>query len=146
MKNVTIEADAEHSPQEKCPVTAQFHRALGVLAGKWKGEILWELVQGKRRFGELRRAIPGVTQHMLTIQLRDLEANGLVKRTIFAEVPPRVEYEITPAGQALKSVFDELLKWSQEHGFPAVPQTNKRPPDASDRQARQSGSRPGHVP
>jgi DNA-binding HxlR family transcriptional regulator len=55
---------------------------------------------------------------MLTTQLRDLEANGLVKRTVYPEVPPRVEYEITPSAQALRPVFDELFKWSQEHGFP----------------------------
>ena len=99
-----------------------FHRALGVLAGKWKGDILWQLVQRKHRFGELRQSIPGVTQHMLTTQLRDLEANGLVKRTVYPEVPPRVEYEITPSAQALKPVFDELFKWSQEHGFPTAAQ------------------------
>ncbi len=68
-----------------------------MLTGKWKGEIIWLLSQGKHRFGELRRSIPGVTQHMLTTQLRDLEANGLVRRTVYAEVPPRVEYEITPS-------------------------------------------------
>ena len=146
MKNMTIETKADGTPQDKCPVTAQFHRALGVISGKWKGEILWELVQRKRRFGELRRAIPDVTQHMLTVQLRDLEANGLVKRTIFAEVPPRVEYEITPAGQALKSVFDELLKWSQEHGLPAGLQTGKRPPKANNLHARHSESMPDNTP
>lgn len=95
---------------------AEFHWALGLLTGKWKGEILWQLGQGKQRFGALRRLIPGVSQHMLTMQLRDLEADGLVKRTIFAEVPPRVEYEITDAARALRPVFDELFKWSQQYG------------------------------
>ncbi|MDB5502258.1 MAG: MarR family transcriptional regulator [Tardiphaga sp.] len=141
MKNVTIETDGESAPLAGCPETLKFRRALGVLAGKWKGEILWELVQSKRRFGELRRSIPGVTQHMLTIQLRDLEANGLVKRTIFAEVPPRVEYEITPAAKALKPVFDELLKWSQEHGFPTGPQATKILPDTKESRAPRNGSR-----
>ena len=108
-------------PPEPClgeAAKAEFERAMGMLTGKWKGEIIWLLSQGKHRFGELRRAIPGVTQHMLTTQLRDLEADGLVKRTVYAEVPPRVEYEITPSAQALRPVFDELLRWSQEHGFP----------------------------
>ena len=95
----------------------QFHMALASLTGKWKGEILWQLVQNKRRFGELRRLIPGVTQHMLTTQLRDLEADGLVKRTSYPEIPPRVEYEMTPAAQALKPVFDALLSWSEDHGM-----------------------------
>jgi len=66
----------------------------------------------------LRRAIPDVTQHMLTTQLRDLEGEGLVKRTVFAEVPPRVEYEMTPAARALKPVFDELFRWADAHARP----------------------------
>jgi DNA-binding HxlR family transcriptional regulator len=114
MKKKTI----AHTESEACPseeVMRQFHRALGVLAGKWKGEILWQLVQGKLRFGELRRLIPGVTQHMLTTQLRDLESNGLVKRTVYPEVPPRVEYEITSSAKALRPVFEELFRWSREH-------------------------------
>jgi DNA-binding HxlR family transcriptional regulator len=124
MKNNTIEKSDDIAAPEPCEagMVQQFHRALGVLAGKWKGEILWQLVQRKHRFGELRQSIPGVTQHMLTTQLRDLEANGLVKRTVYPEVPPRVEYEITASAQALKPVFDELFKWSQEHGFPTAAQ------------------------
>ena len=97
---------------------AQFQRALRVLSGKWKGEILWQLVDGKQRFGQLRRAIPDVTQHMLTTQLRDLESEGLVKRTVFPEVPPRVEYEMTPAARALRPVFDELFRWANAHAKP----------------------------
>ncbi len=126
MKNMTIEKNDEIVAAEPCPATLakHFQRALGVLSGKWKGEILWLLVQRKHRFGELRQSIPGVTQHMLTTQLRDLEANGLVKRTVYAEVPPRVEYEITPSAQALKPVFDELFRWSQEHSFPAAVRPN----------------------
>ena len=123
MKKKTIERDEDVSADEPCQGgLTQFHRALRVLAGKWKGEILWQLVQRKHRFGELRQSIPGVTQHMLTTQLRDLEAEGLVKRTIYPEVPPRVEYEITPSAKALRPVFDELFRWSQEHGFPTGPQ------------------------
>jgi len=94
------------------------HRALRLLSGKWKGEILWQLVDGKQRFGQLRRAIPDVTQHMLTTQLRDLESEGLVKRTVFPEVPPRVEYEMTPAARALRPVFDELFRCANAHVRP----------------------------
>jgi DNA-binding HxlR family transcriptional regulator len=121
---MTIDHDSDPTAETPCQGSAStaLHHALGVLAGKWKGEILRALVHGKQRFGALRRAIPGVTQHMLTTQLRDLEANGLVKRTVYAEVPPRVEYEMTPSAQALRPVFDELFKWSQEHGFPTAPQ------------------------
>lgn len=83
-----------------------------MLTGKWKGEILWRLGQGTLRFGELRRSIPGITQHMLTTQLRDLEAHGLVTRTIYPEVPPRVEYELTPSARDLSTVFREIRAWS----------------------------------
>ena len=125
MKKMTIAESKDIAAPEPCErgVLEQFHRALGVLAGKWKGDILWQLVQRKHRFGELRQSIPGVTQHMLTTQLRDLEANGLVKRTVYPEVPPRVEYEITPSARALQPVFDELFRWSQEHGFPTATQS-----------------------
>src|SRR6516162_8312232 len=114
MKKKTIDQNDDLSAREPCKTgLPQFHRALRVLAGKWKSEILWQLVQRKQRFGELRHSIPGVTQHMLTTQLRDLESEGLVKRTVYPEVPPRVEYEITPSAKALRPVFDELFRWSQ---------------------------------
>ena len=116
MKNQTNGANKMEQPCATRQAMLQFHLALGALTGKWKGEILWQLVQSKRRFGELRRLIPGVTQHMLTTQLRDLEADGLVKRTSYPEIPPRVEYEMTPAAQALRPVFDALLNWSEDHG------------------------------
>ena len=74
----------------------EMRRAFALLSGKWKLEIMWLLNQRIYRFGELRKAIPGITQHMLTAQLRELEADGLVSRTVFAEVPPRVEFRSTP--------------------------------------------------
>ena len=95
---------------------AEFHDALRTITGKWKGEILWHLAQRTHRFGELKRAIPGVTQHMLTAQLRELEADGLVKRTAYSEIPPRVEYEVTAAARALRPVFEALFEWSRQHG------------------------------
>jgi DNA-binding HxlR family transcriptional regulator len=116
MKNQTNENEGQECPSERA--RAQLHRALRLLSGKWKGEILWQLVDGKQRFGQLRRAIPDVTQHMLTTQLRDLESEGLVKRTVFPEVPPRVEYEMTPAARALRPVFDELFRWANAHARP----------------------------
>jgi DNA-binding HxlR family transcriptional regulator len=115
----------------------QLQRAFRVLSGKWKGEILWQLVKGKQRFGQLRRAIPDVTQHMLTTQLRDLENEGLVKRTVFPEVPPRVEYEMTPAAEALKPVFDELFRWANAHGK----QEPDPPPASSASDRRRAGPR-----
>jgi DNA-binding HxlR family transcriptional regulator len=115
MKKMTNENDG-YDDDVRNAALAEFHWALGVLTGKWKGEILWQLAKGKQRFGALRRLIPGISQHMLTARLRELEDDGLVKRTIFAEVPPRVEYEITEAALALRPMFDELFKWSQQYG------------------------------
>lgn len=88
--------------------------ALKLLEGRWKLNILFHLFDGKvQRFSELERLIPAVSQKMLTQQLRQLEADGLVARTIYPEVPPRVEYRMTPWGQTLCPVLDALLKWAQ---------------------------------
>jgi DNA-binding HxlR family transcriptional regulator len=95
-------------------VQAEFRRAVGMISGRWKLEILWLLSHGKRRFGELKRGLPGITQHMLTAQLRALERDGLIKRTVYAEVPPRVEYESTPAARRLRPIFIEIVKWAEE--------------------------------
>ena len=103
-------------------VQAEFRRAVGMISGRWKLEILWLLSHGKRRFGELKRGLPGITQHMLTAQLRALERDGLIKRTIFAEVPPRVEYENTDAARRLRPIFIEIVKWAEEHGEGGVAQ------------------------
>jgi DNA-binding HxlR family transcriptional regulator len=88
--------------------------AFAVFGGKWKLEILWMLSQRTHRFNELMRAIPGVTQHMLTAQLRELERDGLVVRTVYPEVPPRVEYEITDVARRLAPVFDEIIVWMRD--------------------------------
>ncbi|OLS61726.1 winged helix-turn-helix transcriptional regulator [Pseudomonas putida] len=94
----------------------EMRRAFALLSGKWKLEIMWLLNQRIYRFGELRKAIPGVTQHMLTAQLRELERDGLVSRTVFAEVPPRVEYEITDKARGLGPTMEALTAWWKEYG------------------------------
>ena len=94
----------------------EMRRAFALLSGKWKLEIMWLLNQRMHRFGELRKAIPGITQHMLTAQLRELEADGLVSRTVHAEVPPRVEYEITPKARGLGPMMAALQAWWAEYG------------------------------
>ncbi|PJR66291.1 winged helix-turn-helix transcriptional regulator [Klebsiella sp. K-Nf6] len=94
----------------------EMRRAFGLLAGKWKLEIMWLLNQRIYRFGELRKAIPGITQHMLTAQLRELEEDGLVSRTVFAEVPPRVEYEITLKAKGLGPTMEALTAWWRQYG------------------------------
>jgi len=93
----------------------QMRRAFSVLAGKWKLEILWFLNQRTHRFGELRRAIPSITQHVLTAQLRELESEGLVSRVVFAEVPPRVEYSLTDKARGLAPVMGALMEWWQKY-------------------------------
>ncbi|OJT47652.1 winged helix-turn-helix transcriptional regulator [Serratia plymuthica] len=101
----------------------EMRRAFGLLSGKWKLEIMWLLNQRIYRFGELRKAIPGITQHMLTAQLRELENDGLVSRTVFAEVPPRVEYEITKKARGLGPTMEALAAWWLQYGesVPAKP-------------------------
>ncbi|MGK6317511.1 winged helix-turn-helix transcriptional regulator [Neorhizobium sp. DT-125] len=95
-----------------CPVES----TLNFLDGKWKGVILYHLLQeGTLRFNELRRRIPSVTQRMLTKQLRELEEAELLERTVFPVVPPRVDYKLTPLGLSLEPVVDALRVWGKEH-------------------------------
>ncbi|EJJ24508.1 putative transcriptional regulator [Rhizobium sp. CF142] len=104
----------------------EMRRAFALLSGKWKLEIMWLLHQRVYRFGELRKAIPGITQHMLTAQLRELEADGLVSRTVFAEVPPRVEYDITPKARGLGPTMEALTAWWTEYGKSVPPRPSTR--------------------
>lgn len=106
----------------------EMRRAFALLSGKWKLEIMWLLNQRVYRFGELRKAIPGITQHMLTAQLRELEADGLVSRTVFAEVPPRVDYEITQKARGLGPTMEALTAWWNEYGrsLPVKPASRGR--------------------
>ena len=104
----------------------EMRRAFALLSGKWKLEILWLLNQRVHRFGELRKAIPGITQHMLTAQLRELEADGLVSRTIFAEVPPRVDYAITDKARRLGPTMEALAAWWREYGRTVLANHNPR--------------------
>lgn len=99
----------EHYKQPGCPVEA----TLELIGGKWKGIVLFHLLDGRIRFSDLKRKINCVTQRMLTKQLRELEADGLVTRTVYAEVPPRVEYELTKEGKTLKSILHSLKKWGE---------------------------------
>jgi DNA-binding HxlR family transcriptional regulator len=95
---------------------AEFRGAIRAISGKWKLELMLTLMDGPLRFGELRRSLPGITQHMLTAQLRELEHDGLVLRTVFAEVPLRVEYELTDAAYGLLPVFRAFVDWSKRYG------------------------------
>jgi DNA-binding HxlR family transcriptional regulator len=99
------------SPNSKCPLTD----LIDMIGGRWKVLLLWRLRDGTRRFNELRRSMPGVTQKMLTQQLRQLESDGLVSRKVFAEVPPRVEYKLTATGRELGSLLVTLANWATVH-------------------------------
>jgi DNA-binding HxlR family transcriptional regulator len=88
---------------------------LGVIGGRWKAVVLYQLRSGTKRFGELRRLMPRVTQRMLTLQLRELEEDGLVRRTVFAEVPPRVEYELTAFGRSLEPILQAMCEWGMRY-------------------------------
>ncbi|HEX8375777.1 MAG TPA: helix-turn-helix domain-containing protein [Geminicoccaceae bacterium] len=92
-----------------CPVAA----TLDLIDGKWKGVILYHLLRGSRRFGELRRELSTITPRMLTKQLRELEGAGLITRTVQPVVPPRVDYALTPDGQSLREVVAALKVWGE---------------------------------
>lgn len=94
-----------------CPVET----TLTLIGDKWKVLILRDLMPGKKRFGELKKSIGSVSQKVLTAQLRDMEASGLVHRQVYAEVPPRVEYSLTELGQSLKPVLDAMQNWGEEY-------------------------------
>ncbi|MFJ5259604.1 winged helix-turn-helix transcriptional regulator [Streptomyces sp. NPDC088387] len=87
--------------------------AMDVIGGKWKVLILWELSERAHRFGELRRGLPGVTEKVLAAHLREMVADGIVHREEFDEVPPRVEYSLTPRGTALNEALGPLGLWGK---------------------------------
>ncbi|WP_426498516.1 winged helix-turn-helix transcriptional regulator [Streptomyces sp. D54] len=89
--------------------------AMDVIGGKWKVLILWALNERTCRFGELRRAVTGVTEKVLSSHLKELEDDGIVHREVYAEVPPRVEYSLTPLGLSLNAALEPLGLWGREH-------------------------------
>jgi DNA-binding HxlR family transcriptional regulator len=89
--------------------------AASILGTQWTLAICSYLILGKHRFGELRKKIPGITERMLTLKLRELEQQQIVKRTVFAEVPPRVEYELTKIGKELAPLIAQLDAWGRKH-------------------------------
>ncbi|XVS68084.1 winged helix-turn-helix transcriptional regulator [Actinosynnema sp. CA-299493] len=104
--------------REKVDDVAEFCNvevAFAVVGGKWKMLIVKYLLPNPLRFGELRRAMPSVTQRMLTRQLRELEEDGLIRRTVHAEVPPRTEYELTELGRSLDPIIEGLDEWGRRY-------------------------------
>ena len=94
-----------------CPVVA----TIDMIGGKYKALILWHLVDSPHRFGELRRLIPQATQKMLTQQLRELEKDNLVIRTVYPVVPPKVEYRLSDLGKSIKPILDAMRKWGTDY-------------------------------
>ncbi len=94
-----------------CPVEI----TMGLIGDKWKILIIRDLLTGTKRFGELRKSLTGISQKVLTNNLRDMEKSGLVHREVFAEVPPRVEYSLTDTGWSLKPVLDSMVQWGNSY-------------------------------
>ncbi len=99
-----------------CSPGCAVEAALQFIDGKWKGVILYHLLQDTLRFSQLRRLLPSVTQRMLTNQLRELEADGFLQRRIYAEIPPKVEYSLTERGRSLEPVIVALKAWGDLYG------------------------------
>jgi DNA-binding HxlR family transcriptional regulator len=88
---------------------------MNVINGKWKLPIIGSLLYGKKRFKEMEREIPKITPRMLSKELKDLEVNGIVKRTVYDTKPVTVEYELTPSGESFKKVLDAMVEWGLQH-------------------------------
>jgi DNA-binding HxlR family transcriptional regulator len=97
--------------QNRCPVTT----TLSVIGGKWKPIILYVIKKEKKRFGEIKKLIPSISQKMLTQQLRELEENDIVHRKVYAVVPPKVEYSLTDYGCTLMPILEAMAAWGKKH-------------------------------
>lgn len=100
---------------------------LTVIGGRWKVLLLYHLFQGVKRFSELQRAVVGITQKMLTQQLREMERDGLVHREVYPEVPPKVEYSLTPLGMTLEPVVGAMCQWGERYRDGKLEQQSSEP-------------------
>ncbi|MBP2078258.1 winged helix-turn-helix transcriptional regulator [Oceanobacillus polygoni] len=111
---------------EKKPELCRVEDALGILVGKWKPIILLNLLQeGTKRFSELKRSMPAITQKMLTNQLRELEAEDIVMRKVYPQVPPKVEYSITEYGKSLEPILEAMHEWGVKHTLHKMEKENQ---------------------
>jgi DNA-binding HxlR family transcriptional regulator len=113
--------------------------AIDVIGGKWKALILWELSHGTRRFGELRRAVVGISEKMLIQQLRELEGDGIVDRAVYHQVPPKVEYTLTHLGVELNDALLPLGDWGERHM--ELIQSSRRCPHSAETNAATASSK-----
>ncbi|MFI6181508.1 winged helix-turn-helix transcriptional regulator [Nonomuraea sp. NPDC051191] len=100
---------------KKRTFTCGLDAAIAVMGGKWKGLILFALQDGSLRFGELRRAVPGISERVLILQLREMQTAGLLHREVYHQVPPKVEYSLTEFGHSLNTAMAPLGEWGEEH-------------------------------
>ncbi|PSL44275.1 HxlR family transcriptional regulator [Chitinophaga niastensis] len=111
----TRKENSTYTRNEKCIIECDLTYAVNKIGGRWKILILSKLESKKFRFSELKKEFSFITERMLTLQLRALEQDGLVKRTVYAEVPPRVEYELTEMALAFGPIFKQLSDWGGKH-------------------------------
>lgn len=113
--DLPAQADEQRLTLEGDRLTCAVETTLDIIGGRWKVLILHELFQGVRRFNELHRALNGVTQKMLTQQLRELEEAGIIHREVYPQVPPKVEYSLTPLGRTLEPILDAMHEWGKRY-------------------------------
>lgn len=109
-------SETEHTHGSCCPVV----NTLDIIGGKWKVLILYYLNGETRRFNELQRLLAGITQRMLTLQLRELENDGIVHREVYPQVPPKVEYSLTEFGRTLIPVIEAMHRWGEQYAAECV--------------------------
>lgn len=109
-------SETEHAHGSCCPVV----NTLDIIGGKWKVLILYYLNEETRRFNELQRLLAGITQRMLTLQLRELENDGIVHREVYLQVPPKVEYSLTEFGRTLMPVIEAMHRWGEQYAAECV--------------------------
>lgn len=95
----------------ECPVEL----TIAIIGGKWKIPIIWHLLERPYRYGELKKLFPKVTQKMLTQQLREMESDGIIHREVYTQIPPKVEYSLTPLGESLRQMLDDLCRWGMSY-------------------------------
>lgn len=113
--NATLQKSIDRARTCSTEYVLAINEAINVMSGKWKLPILASLMFGKKRFKELERDIPGITPRMLSKELKDLELNGMVRRTVYNTTPVMVEYELTPSGLSISEVLDKMMEWGMRH-------------------------------
>ncbi|BAY21973.1 HxlR family transcriptional regulator [Calothrix sp. NIES-2100] len=112
---MTNDKSMEPKAENDTRLTCEVEITLEVIGGRWKVLIIRELIVGIKRFGELQRALPGITQKMLTQQLREMEDDGIIHREVYPQIPPKVEYSLTPLGKSLQPILNAMHEWAVKH-------------------------------